>query len=294
MLSLCNRYAGLLLCTLGGVLPLQAQEQKEEQQLQLNKDAVKMIQFDFNDAAAHSNDPQVAPVDKKWMNFQMEFEMPRSLLDTTKVYKPTGYIRVEPYTIWTRYGDDPIYDVLVYGRPAKQQYYWKLQPYLHASHEEYGRTLKPSTGKMYDMFSSPVGPGVSIGTDFDKILFETFTARGRCFRHNRIHANAWKTYQSYIPTREDSLKFPHFKRDLNLWAADTTRQNISVATGKKPSSPAEGKPAKDISMEEIYRRMRQQQREDSIHRKEFFRKDKVRQGVYDVEKQIRSIREKQD
>ena len=48
--------------------------------------------------------------------------------------------------------------------------------------------------------------------DADKILFETFTARGRAIKHNRKHANAWKIYNDYVPTREDSLYLAKYKK----------------------------------------------------------------------------------
>ena len=41
----------------------------------------------------------------------------------------------------------------------------------------------------------------------DKFLYENFTKRGRTIKHNREHANAWKIYNDYKPTQEDSLKW---------------------------------------------------------------------------------------
>lgn len=41
--------------------------------------------------------------------------------------------------------------------------------------------------------------------DADKFLFENFTKRGRAIKHNREHANAWKTYNDYKPANKDSL-----------------------------------------------------------------------------------------
>ena len=294
---------------MAGIVPLFAQQENDsvKGQIRLNKDAVRMIQFDFNAPQKEHSQPQSAPLDKKWMSFKTEVRMPRSLTDTTAVRKPTGYVRAEPYTIWTRYGEDPVFDVLVYGRPAKKQVYWKLQPYVSSREEEYGHTLPPSMGRMYDLFSgggNPMGAGVVAYMDFDKILFENFTARGRAIRHNRTHATAWKTYRDYVPTREDSLKFPTFGRDLKLWAVDTVSQASPVlpdaakksvtqaAAPPDPKKPAGQAAGSEGSMEDIYRRMRKQQQADSLRWKEFFRKDKVRQNVYDVEREIRRMKEK--
>lgn len=43
--------------------------------------------------------------------------------------------------------------------------------------------------------------------DADKLLFENFTKRGRAIKRNRKHAQAWKIYNDYQPTYEDSLKW---------------------------------------------------------------------------------------
>lgn len=51
--------------------------------------------------------------------------------------------------------------------------------------------------------NSPTGPGVSISVDFDKLLYENLTKRGRAIKHNRTHAVAWKKYADYIPTKQD-------------------------------------------------------------------------------------------
>ena len=68
---------------------------------------------------------------------------------------------------------------------------------------EYGREIKPVPGETYLYVTSPAGPGASISLDFDKLLFESLTKRGRAIKHNRTHATAWKKYASYIPTKQD-------------------------------------------------------------------------------------------
>ena len=45
----------------------------------------------------------------------------------------------------------------------------------------------------------------AVGFDAEKALYETFTKRGRAIRRNRKKAKAWKTYEDYVPTKEDSL-----------------------------------------------------------------------------------------
>ena len=202
--------------------------QQQEKELQLNMDAVKMIQFDFNPTSKPENKPLEAPLNKKWMDFKVDLKVPRSLIDTTKVKKPEGYVRMEPYTIWTRFGEDPVYDVLVTGRPKKWEISWTLNPNQVYRDENYGRSLMPSTGRMYESVGGSAGVGIGIGgLDFIGFLYDNLSPRGRMLAHNRKHANAWKTYADYVPTAADSLKVPNFYRYTAARKADTTRTVLS-------------------------------------------------------------------
>ena len=127
--------------------------------------------------------------------------MPRSMIDSTRVKKIKGYIRAEPYTIWTKFGENPVYDVMP-TIEKKWTIQWKLNPFRQYR-GEYGREIKPVPGETYLYVTSPAGPGASISLDFDKLLFESLTKRGRAIKHNRTHATAWKKYTSYIPTKQD-------------------------------------------------------------------------------------------
>ena len=63
--------------------------------------------------------------------------------------------------------------------------------------------------------------------DANKLLFENFTKRGRAIKHNREHANAWKTYNDYKPAHKDSLdKWKKEKRtqlDTLAFVTDTLK-----------------------------------------------------------------------
>ena len=63
--------------------------------------------------------------------------------------------------------------------------------------------------------------------DADKFLYENFTKRGRAIKHNREHANAWKTYNDYKPAHKDSLdKWEKEKRtqlDTLAFVTDTLK-----------------------------------------------------------------------
>lgn len=309
----------LFLCA-AGILPAMAQQQEKE--LQLNMDAVKMIQFDFNPTSKPENKPLEAPLNKKWMDFKVDLRMPRNLIDTTKLWKPEGYIRMEPYTIWTRFGEDPVYDVLVTGRPKKWEISWTLNPNQVYRDENYGRSLMPSTGRMYESVGGSAGVGIGIGgLDFIGFLYDNLSPRGRMLAHNRKHANAWKTYADYVPTAADSLKVPNFYRYTAARKADTTRTVLSfqpafsgapllpvyatpdsvkaTQSAVKPDTLEVQKkknpqPAREEDAGNLYEYIRRKEAEDSIRRKEFLRKDRIRNNQYDVQREIQRLRDQQN
>lgn len=309
----------LFLCA-AGILPAMAQQQEKE--LQLNMDAVKMIQFDFNPTSKPENKPLEAPLNKKWMDFKVDLKVPRSLIDTTKVKKPEGYVRMEPYTIWTRFGEDPVYDVLVTGRPKKWEISWTLNPNQVYRDENYGRSLMPSTGRMYESVGGSAGVGIGIvGLDFIGFLYDNLSPRGRMLAHNRKHANAWKTYADYVPTAADSLKVPNFYRYTAARKADTTRTVLSfqpafsgapllpvyatpdsvkaTQSAVKPDTLEVQKkknpqPAREEDAGNLYEYIRRKEAEDSIRRKEFLRKDRIRNNQYDVQREIQRLRDQQN
>lgn len=287
--------SGILLYASGNTFSASAQTDEEE--LHLNMDAVRMIQFDFSSISKLEAKPVEAPMEKKWMQFKTDIAMPRSLLDTTTVKKPGKFIRLLPFSIWTRFDEDPIYDVLVTGRPSGLEMTWSLGKTVYK--EEYGKSIMPAPGETYQSLMTK-GAGITIeNLDINKFLTENFTRRGRMLRHNRKHANAWKTYKDYQPTREDSLKFPSFYR---IMQADTVHVPIQAATDTAASSFA---PPQDTlrqrkqhtTQEETggwYEYIRQKQAEDSVRRRESSRRYKVRQNVYDLEKQTRRLKDLQD
>lgn len=309
----------LFLCA-AGILPAMGQQQEKE--LQLNMDAVKMIQFDFNPTSKPENKPLEAPLDKKWMDFKVDLRMPRNLIDTTKLWKPEGYIRMEPYTIWTRFGEDPVYDVLVTGRPKKWEISWTLNPNQVYRDENYGRSLMPSPGRMYESVGGSAGVGIGIdGLDFIGFLYDNLSPRGRMLAHNRKHANAWKTYADYVPTASDSMKVPNFYRRPAVQRADTTRTMLSfqpafsgapllpvyatpdsvkaVQSAVKPDTLEVQKkknpqPAREEDAGNLYEYIRRKEAEDSIRRKEFLRKDRIRNNQYDVQREIQRLRDQQN
>lgn len=320
----------LSLCTLG-FLPAAAQDQDEKPsnpqdttELRLNTDAVKLIQFDFTPDLSKMNQPKEAPLDKKWMEFKADLSLPRSLIDTTRVRKPTGYIRLAPYSIWTKYGEEPVYDRTVEGRPKEQKIYWTFNPYRSYYNDDWSPT--PSTGSMYQMNTSPVGPAICINNlDFIMTLYETFNKHGRTLRHNRKYANAWKTYKDYKPTREDSLKFPNYLRrnslafmplvtdsvadslstvQLSPLPADTLPATLpdhqanhrEIVIPERPAPaprPEKKKEEEPKNMDELYDYIREKKAQDSLFYQEMFHSEKLRIRKDDVEKTRQYLKERE-
>lgn len=329
----------VLLCGVS-LLPAAAQNANEKE-IELNLDAVKMIQFDFSLPDDKIAKPLEAPLEKSWMKFRTDIGMPRSMIDSTRVKKIVGFIRAEPYTIWTKFGEDPVYDVLVEGRPKEWKIQWVLNPFRQTGYDSYSRDLPVPTGRFYDLATGGSGAGGAavIEGDINGLLYDVLTKRGRMLAHNRKHANAWKTYSDYRPTKADSLKFPHYIRAVATAAPMKGRTDtadvralsgIRLTEGLLISAPfgdartlpvyrpaeaendstetlhaaqentqetkketAQKKDAGD-NVSDWYREMERQKAQDSLYRQEFFRKDRIRNNQYDVEKQQRRLKELQD
>lgn len=185
-----------------------------DSELKLNEDAIKLIKFDFMpEMEDEINKPLEAPLEKSWMKFKADLAVPKSLTDTTKVRKPTGYIRMLPYSIWTKFGEDPVYDVMVFGKKKEYTISWTINPFGNYE-ENYSLSIAPSAGSISDGMKVR-GAGIAIGgLDIMGFIYNNLTVRGRMLQHNRKHANAWKIYQKYQPTLADSLKFPTFYNGL--------------------------------------------------------------------------------
>jgi hypothetical protein len=107
------------------------------------------------------------------MEFKNPFDegIPRSLTDTFMVKKPKKYIRMCPYSIWTKRGEDPVYDVTMEGRPP--ELIMKEGPdFSKRLQTDYGRTLKPSAGRTYDMLNNSTT--IEVGKIFKKYIKPIF------------------------------------------------------------------------------------------------------------------------
>lgn len=110
----------ILLCTLAA-LTAQAQWSKQdslrlqqllngEEELIINKEAVKSIHFDFKPTKDAIQGSPMISQDKPWMKFLDA--LPKNFGDTTQWIKPQ-YVRFTPYTPYTRWDEDPVNDPII-------------------------------------------------------------------------------------------------------------------------------------------------------------------------------------
>ena len=152
-----------------------------DKEIKLNQEAVKSIQFNFAPDINEMQKPKMSE-EKPWMEFNKS--LPKNFNDTVQWRKPK-FIRLLPYTIFTRLGEDPVNDIIIKTRKDTLRMKLKLD-YL----------------KEYIPQHQPV-----VSFDAEKLLYENLTKRGRAIRRNRKRAKAWKIYNDYVPTKEDSLKW---------------------------------------------------------------------------------------
>jgi hypothetical protein len=172
-----------------------------DQDILINQDAVKSIQLDINPLRSVVGKPEMS-VNKPWMQFVED--LPILFEDTTRYHRPQ-HIRLLPFSCFTRWNEDPfaLQDKLT--KEKKLKMHWQLNKRRNS---EYDPRRGVPAGIDPDVAPGhSTGAGVMTTFSADQILYENFTKRGRMLRHNRKHANAWKTYQDYVPTLQDSLLY---------------------------------------------------------------------------------------
>lgn len=351
---------------------------KRNSQIKLNSEAIRSIQFDFSPNEKHKSSGLVSsPIEKPWMDFKVDLSLPKSMIDSTKVRKPQNYIRMLPYSIWTLFGENPVYDILVFGHKKQLEITWQLNL---DKLQEYGRNLKPNAGR-YNPNRHPGGTSVVIeNLDFIGFLYNNLNKHGRTLKHNKKHANAWKTYGNIAPglpkkgertsydlvhdslangsniyynetasglyhhsesaklieekhpkyfekpdhrllqTTEQRSRFgTYYDPELYALPSDFEKENFSANDSvkfndddkkkgtknkrrkrkkvRKPKTNSEkDKTLEELpnSMEDLYKYIQLKKQQDSIQRAEIFRKDKADQNVYELEKQQRKLKERQN
>lgn len=177
-----NPRAGIsiLVCSIG-ILTAQAQLTQEDsirlkrmlegkEEIIINQEAVKSIEFNFVPREELLRQRPMMAEEKPWMKFIRK--LPKEFISIRKDTTNSGIRfklnenKIKPLP-WLMHG----YRVVPGGMD---------------------QTVTPS--------NNPIR-----GLDANKLLFETFTKRGRAIKRNRKNAKAWKTYNDSIPHEPDSL-----------------------------------------------------------------------------------------
>lgn len=206
-----NSRAGIsiLVCSIG-IFSAQAQTEKKdslqlkkENEIYINPEAVKNIEFNFLPQTETLKAEPMMDENKPWMKFRKD--LPISMTDTT-IHRKKKHIRLLPFSIW---GFDDSHrrklkDTLTIRMKLNPD---RIKPGLGMGHGY--RVLPAGMDQTVTPSNNPIG-----GFNADKALFETFTKRGRAIKRNRKKAKAWKIYNDYIPTKEDSLKWKKNKKRI--------------------------------------------------------------------------------
>ncbi len=146
---------------------------KKEAEIYINPEAVKSIQFDFLGTPEPEYAKPMMSQDKPYMKFRKD--LPQHFTDTTQRH-PSKRIAVSPY----------------HPSPLLRESLFQLPK------DSLIMRMKLNLEKI-----SVPGSGASFSFDANKLLYENFTKRGRAIKRNRKRAKAWKTYENYVPTKED-------------------------------------------------------------------------------------------
>lgn len=207
-----NLRAGISIL-MGSISLLSAQAQAErkdtllqnsDKEIYINQEVLKSIEFNF---LPKTGSLQVQPLmdeRKPWMDLRKD--LPISLTDTTIIGKK--YIRMLPYSIW-KYDNSHLRNLTKIDTLTIRL---KLNP----------DKIKPLPGMGHGYIVLPAGMDQSvtpsnhplIGFDANKLLFETFTKRGRNIKRNREGEKIWKIYENYVPTKADALKWKGNKKRI--------------------------------------------------------------------------------
>lgn len=320
-------YVIVLLLT--GVQSVFAQKEEKEEELKLNSDAVKLIRFNFN---AKEMIQEQKPIEnlqgKNWMKFRHGAFISWNKNDSTDTGNPRRFIRMLPYSIWTKFGEDPVYDV-IFSRERREKMTFVLDPFRQNGKNRDKWAFTWSEDIYSNTQSKSANSNIGIELDFNKLYYENLTKRGRAIKHNRKHANAWKTYQAYLPTKKDREMYPTFYRSPQT-ANDTTATDTATVTNDSvhftntsplqspflpylllpiyttPSDSSdttyqdslrkekEGNGEKEESSS-LYEYIRRQQAADSIRKQRIRTKEKFkRENAYDIEQQKRFLKEQRN
>ena len=312
-----------------GVQPVFSQTEKKEEELKLNSEAIKLIQFNFNGQETLPEQELIEELQgRNWMKFKHDAYISLYKNDTTATGKKMRFIRMLPYSIWTKFGEDPVYDV-IFSRERREIMTFVLDPFRRNSVN--GSKWASAWPNDFYRRNEPNSANGSIGieTDFNKLYYENLTKRGRAIKHNRKHANAWKTYQAYLPTKADRKMYPTFYRSpetmsdsvsadttflptdsihsaetpfllsafpaypiLPIYTNPTDSLNVAPRDSLHKDQKKDEKKGRSLS---LYEYIRQQQALDSIQKQKMRTKKRFkRENAYEIEQQKRFLKEQRN
>lgn len=222
-----------ILCYAISVLTAQAQWSKQDsirlqellngnKELDINTEAVKSIRFDFNASKEQIKADPLMSNDKPWMKFLKD--LPKNFDDTTRWVRPK-FVRLTPYTPYTIWHEDPVNDpIFLSSQKDTLKMSWKLNVKLIPGLRNGYVPLPAGMDQSLTPSNNPL-----IGLDADKLLYENFTKRGRAIRRNRKRAKAWKIYQNYVPTRQDSMLFYKNRKEPMQDTLSTPKDSAAAA-----------------------------------------------------------------
>lgn len=193
-------------------------------EININKEIIKNIHFDFNPSKEIMKSKPMMSDDKTWMKYNED--LPKNYLDTTKWVKPK-YVRLAPFTIYTKYDEDPVYDPIVTDRKDTMTVRMKFKIDRILGIKNGYRVVPQGMDQSITPSNNPI-----VSFSAEDILAHIFSKKARIRNHNAKHANAWKTYKKALPLKDP---FNRIKDKTKSAAKDTLNIKTDSAAIKNDS-----------------------------------------------------------
>lgn len=216
---------------------------KGNSEININMEAVKDIHFDFNPSKELMKSKPLMSNDKPWMKFVED--LPKNYNDTAKWVKPK-YIRLTPYTAYTKWNEDPVNDPIFLKKDSLKLGNWTLILEKTLGIKNGFRVVPSGMDQSVTPSNNPLGT-----FDANALLSTAFSKKWRTIQHNRKHANAWKTYNAYIPTTMDSLILNLKQLPLKK---DSSEKSKSINDSVRKSIIMNGKDSIEVKVDSIIKR----------------------------------------
>lgn len=152
-----------------------------DQEIQLNPEAIDDIRLETPSFKMPELSQPLVPEQESIFNF--DETLPTFFTDSIQE-KRVLYLTLKPYTIFTKYNEDPVYG------PNKNGYIWPMATKMYDSGQGTYRAGPASAGGSFNNVSA----GFSYSFSMEDVLQRIFSKKGRARLRNAKNANAWKTY----------------------------------------------------------------------------------------------------